>query len=222
MSSLKQSVVAALENNDVELIRDMAKQNRGVLSVLVRFAYDKTTLNGWRAIRAIGAVARDYIKMDRGFLRDAVRKLLWSLSDESGGIGWSAPEILGEIVSADPDEFADIIPLIADVFSLEERTFRPGVLYALGRIVEQKPDVLQEYKIIIEQALQDEEPATKIYALQAMLAIGNCRIDRKTFAIIERLSNDKSVAWIYECDKFVEIEVGEMASKLMFNPDIAR
>jgi hypothetical protein len=57
----------------------------------------------------------------------------WSLSDESGGIGWSAPELIGEIVCADPRRFADIVPLIADVYAIEEDVFRPGVLYAFSR-----------------------------------------------------------------------------------------
>ena len=66
------------------------------------------------------------ITTDLDFLRETCRKLVWSLSDESGGIGWSAPEILGEIVSADPKRFKDFIPLMASVYEIEEDVFRGG------------------------------------------------------------------------------------------------
>jgi hypothetical protein len=92
----------------------LAQQGQKAVSPLVRFAYARDTLIGQRAIRAMGLVAKELVTSEPEILRDRVRKLLWSLNDESGGIGWSAPELLGEIVSADPDRFADIIPLIAE------------------------------------------------------------------------------------------------------------
>src|SRR5512134_1597345 len=109
---IKKEVVAALEANDLDAIEKFALSGRKVLSVLVRLAYDKETLAGRRAIAATGRVASVFIRNNVEFLREAVRKLLWSLSDESGGIGWSAPELLGEIVSAGPDEFSDVVPIM--------------------------------------------------------------------------------------------------------------
>src|SRR5512147_1025466 len=100
--TLKKTILHALESNELGAIASLAEKDRKVLSQLVRLAYDKETLVGWRAIRAVGLAARALVKTDREFLRDTCRKLLWSLSDESGGIGWSAPEMLGEIVSSDP------------------------------------------------------------------------------------------------------------------------
>jgi len=74
------------------------------------------------------------VRRDPEFLRETCRKLLWSFTDESGGIGWSAPEMLGEIVSSDPKRFQDVIPLIAAAYEVDEDVFRAGVLYALSRV----------------------------------------------------------------------------------------
>ena len=93
--SLKKTIQYALEANDLNTVAALAKENRKALSLLVRPAYDKETLVGWRAISAVGLAARQLIKTDYEYLRETARKLLWSLSDESGGIGWAAPELLG-------------------------------------------------------------------------------------------------------------------------------
>jgi hypothetical protein len=155
---MKQAIVDALDANDFETVLTLALQNRKALSVLVRLSYDKDTLAGWRAIIAIGRVASVFVRNNYDFLRETVRKLLWSLSDESGGIGWSAPEILGEIVSADPKKMADIVPLIAEVYTIEEQVFRPGVLYALKRIAEASPEAVSPFQKLVVDGLSEQDP----------------------------------------------------------------
>jgi hypothetical protein len=54
MQGLKQRIHQALEANDLETVISLAKEQRRVLSLLVRMAYDKDTLIGWRAIKAEG------------------------------------------------------------------------------------------------------------------------------------------------------------------------
>ena len=217
---LKQRLVQALESNDNETVRTLALQSRKMFSVLVRLAYDKTTLIGWRSIRATGHVASLYVKNNYDFLRDAIRKLLWSLSDESGGIGWSAPEILGEIVSADPGKMSDVIPLIADIFSMEERVFRPGVLYALKRIGETKPEAVVPFESLVMRGLLEQDPLSRIYALELVQILKKKFSPgdfREIISLLENLRRDKSVAWIYRNDSFNDLEVSEMAELVYGN-----
>ncbi len=54
------------------------------------------------------------------------------MTDESGGIGWSAPEMLGEIVRANPFEYCDLVPLIWHC--QDEDLFRAGALWGLYRL----------------------------------------------------------------------------------------
>ncbi len=214
MPSLKLAIQHALESNDLDAIVSLAKKNRRVLALLVRSAYDKETLVGWRAIKAVGLVARELVKTDYQFLREAVRKLLWSLSDESGGIGWSAPEMLGEIVAADPERFSDIIPLIAEVYGIEEDVFKPGVVYALGRIAEVSPELVLPHRGIIVKALSESDPLTRGYALEAVKNIWkiespNARAVFKN--IIKKLVSDDREIYIYHEKDFFRIEVGREA-----------
>jgi len=212
---MKQTLLVALEANDFETIRTLALQSRKVLSVLVRLAYDKTSLTGWRAIKAIGHVASLYVRNNYDFLRDTIRKLLWSLSDESGGIGWSAPEILGEIVSADPKKLADIVPLIAEVYSIEEKVFRPGVLYALKRIGETCPESIEPFQEIVLSGLSEQDPLARVYALELLTMLRN-KLDSavldKARRQVASLGQDRTEVWTYKDDGFVGLEVGEVAS----------
>lgn len=214
---MKQAVLSALEANDLDAIETFALRGRTVLSVLVRLAYDKETLVGRRAIVATGRVASVFIRNNEEFLRETVRKLLWSLTDESGGIGWSAPELIGEIVSAGPGKFSDVVPIIAEVFSIEEDIFRPGVLYAFKRIAESHPEMISPYQDIILRGLSESTPEARIHALELVRILGE-RIDPAKLKImadkVRNMMQDRAEAWLYMNGGFACVEVGSTAQEV--------
>ncbi|MDA8101252.1 MAG: hypothetical protein M0042_16655 [Nitrospiraceae bacterium] len=193
------------------------------MSTLVRFAYDKESLVGWRAIIAVGILARATVEKDPIYLRETCRKLLWSLTDESGGIGWSAPEMLGEIVSADPSRYSDVIPLIASAYDIEEDVFRPGVMYALGRIAEEHPDRIIPFQGIIERALGDKNATVRAFGVVLLIIMGkndlesgrNMLLSGSFNAELRKLLTDSGEVWIYEGNGFVSHVISELASKLV-------
>jgi hypothetical protein len=221
-SEMKKHIFRSLESNDLDAVVSLAQGSRQAMSMLVRLAYDKETLVGWRAIKAVGRVAKTLVKIDPEFLRITIRKLLWMLTDESGGIGWSAPELLGEIVSADPGQFADIIPIIADVYNIEEHVFRPGVVYALLRIAETDPERIVGYQEIIVKSLIDKDPLLKCYALELVKYICNIACNnrwsneyiKKVKFCINNIKNDTGVAWIYRNNCFIDVQVGFLAKEV--------
>jgi len=217
---MKKFIHDSLEMNDLDAVIRLAQKDRKTLSLLIRMAYDKETLVGWRAIKAVGRIAKVLVKNEHEFLRIAIRKLLWSLSDESGGIGWASPELLGEIVSADPEGFADIIPLIAEVYDIEEKTFRPGVMYAFVRIAEVSPELVADYQKIIIRSLMDTNPLLKIYTLELVGLLWSVACKKNIWSkeytikverIVNNMNTDKGVAWIYQNNDFIDIEVGYYA-----------
>jgi hypothetical protein len=217
---MKKFIHLALEMNDLDAVVLLVQKERKALSLLIRMAYDKETLVGWRAIKAVGRIANVLVKTEPEFLRIAVRRLLWSLSDESGGIGWAAPELLGEIVHSDPEGFADIIPLIAEVYGIEEQTFRPGVVYALARIAEVSPEMIVSFQKIIIRSLVDTNPLIRIYALDLIgllwpvvctKNLWSMDYKKKVENLVNNIKIDNKVAWIYQNNGFIDIEVGEYA-----------
>ncbi len=222
MQNKKKTVCDLLERNDAGTVVSLARDDRKIVSLLVRLAYDKDTLVGWRAIKAIGLAAREMLPTDLDFLRETCRKLIWSLSDESGGIGWSAPEILGEIVSADPKRFKDFIPLIASVYEIEEDVFRGGVLYALGRIAGPAPELAAPNQKTIISSLSDKDPLVKVRGLELVgllwsfgksSAVWSREYSDRVIAAVQNLRMDKGEAWIYEGDRFTSVVIGEKAQE---------
>ena len=211
MHSLKKTILTLLEANDLDSLLTLAKGKPRVVSLLVRISYDKETLAGWRAIKAVGLIAQELVKTDYEYLRNTIRKLRWSLSDESGGIGWSAPELIGEIVCADPRRFADIVPLIADVYTIEEDVFRPGVMYAFSRIAESAPDLVTPFPDIICAALTDRNALVRIYALETIGRLKNQTSLSIAGEVMEKLKHDTSEVWVYRGNAFVNVMVGDVA-----------
>jgi len=221
---LKKNILSALGSNDLDAVVALAASDRKVLSRLVRLAYDKETLVGWRAIQAVGLVARMLIKSDYEFLRETCRKLLWSLTDESGGIGWSAPEMLGEIVSADPVRFRDIIPLIASAYEVEEDVFRAGVLYALARIAETAPELAAPYQKIVIMSLADRDPLVKVRGVGLIRllwpwansnGIWSREYGERISLSLDKLISDKGEAWVYQGNNFISMQVGDEAKDML-------
>ena len=211
----KKTILPLLELNDLAALVSIAKEKPRLVSLLVRISYDKDTLAGWRAIKAVGLIAKEFVRADSyEYLRNTIRKLRWSLSDESGGIGWSAPELIGEIVSADPRRFADIVPLIADVYTIEEDVFRPGVLYAFSRIAESAPDLVAPFADIINSALIDKNAQVRLYALETIGKLKDMFDFSSARDVIERLKHDNSEVWVYHDNMFVNIVVGDIAKNI--------
>lgn len=70
-----------------------------------------------------------------------MRRIFWELNDESGGSLWVAPEAAGEIIYHQPELFKDYVSILATF--LDDPVLKPGVIRALGRISEVRPDLLE-------------------------------------------------------------------------------
>lgn len=211
MTGLKNNIKAALLEPDFDSIVSMALKEKGVFRILISLAYDKTELICWRAIEAIGKAAGALKKKDPDFVRNIVQRLLWSLSEESGGIGWSAPDMLGEIVINAPDVFSDIPPIILSF--KDEESFLPGVLRAMGRIAESGINRLDRnlcHDIIIK-SLNDKSPFVRGIAIWAASMLKMMELKDK----ISLLLKDDEFFLLYEDHGLKEISVKEMAGRFL-------
>lgn len=207
---LKDNIKAALLDADFDSIVSIAIREKRAFSILISLAYDKTDLICWRAIEAIGKAA-GALKKDPDFVRNIVQRLLWSLSEESGGIGWSAPDMLGEIVINAPDQFPDIPPIILSF--KDEESFLPGVLWAMGRMAGAGVNGLDRdlCRDIIIRSLNDKSPFIRGLAIwtTSMLKLKELR-DK-----VSLLLKDNEFFLLYEDHSLKEISVKEMAWRFL-------
>jgi hypothetical protein len=117
-----------------------------VINPLLSFLYHGDQRIKWGAVTALGAVVAGLADQDMESARIIIRRLMWNLNDESGGIGWGSPEAMGEIMArhgALAGEFAHI--LLSYVMEngnfLEHPPLHRGVLWGIGRLTEVRPDL---------------------------------------------------------------------------------
>ncbi|MEW5745508.1 MAG: DVU0298 family protein [Nitrospirota bacterium] len=207
---MKQTVRKLLDTSSLDEIVALAAEDKGVLRWLIASAYDKEEVTSWRAIEAMGLISRQLSKTRAEVMRDTVRKLLWSMGEESGGIGWSAAEMLGEIVAGNPDSFTDIVPIIWSF--KDELMFRAGVVWAMGKIAQVRPDLVRFVEPELPALLADENPAVRGYAVWVCGLLG-CGSGH-----LARLLDDRSTLPFYEGRALPVKTVGELAAAALHKP----
>jgi hypothetical protein len=195
-----------LDRGSYDEIASAALGDKGIIRRLISSSYDKDDVISWRAMEALGFVAGRLSRSGKTeIVRDTIRRLLWSMGEESGGIGWSAAEMLGEIIRSNPGEFSDIIPIVWSF--REEDMFRAGVARAMGRIAEVRSDLVNFITNDIREIIRDKDPAVRGYAAWAVGLLGDERILEE----LRGLSGDKAVMKFYLNGELSERAVGEIA-----------
>jgi hypothetical protein len=123
---------------DYEPILELAGRKKRALSLLTALTYDQDPSVSEHAITASGLAAKVIAERDPEFIRNTLLRLFWLVNDESGGIGWRAPELIGEILYHCP-QFDQFFPMLISLLDLEEEDaprFRAGAFRAIGRVAQ--------------------------------------------------------------------------------------
>lgn len=147
---LKKQALALLRSDDLDLALKTLVQYppRQIVNPLFGLLYHGEPLIRWRAVSAMGAVVSRLADENMESARVIMRRFMWNLNDESGGIGWGSPESLGEIMARHDRlarEFGSILISYADPEGnfLEHPTLQQGVLWAWGRLGRRRPELLE-------------------------------------------------------------------------------
>ena len=128
----------ALQNDDGDTLVALARSRPGrVVRFLTGRLYSADADEKWRAVRALGALAREPGVLADARVLDLLQRFLWALNDESGAVPFGVPEAIGEILAARPEHRASILPILCGMLT-EEETFQTGpvergIYWALGR-----------------------------------------------------------------------------------------
>jgi hypothetical protein len=145
-------------------------------------------------------------------VRNTVRRILWSAREESGGMGWSAPELLGEIVRGNPRGFSDMPPIIVSLHTEdEEGVFLRGVLWAVRRMAEAGVTGIEGSEEVILMGLEREEADIRGLAVMAATVLH----PPGSADILSGLTGDTSRFRYYADGDFAEATVGELAQKAL-------
>lgn len=131
---LKQQVGELLRKRDYEPLLDLCERDRRFWQEVRFRLYDLDDELRWAAIETVAYMMKRWWKAgQQEKVRNYIRTLFWSLSDESGGIGWSSAQTIAEIIANIP-ELIDPYGSMMIAYSIEEPPLMKGGLWGIGRL----------------------------------------------------------------------------------------
>jgi len=222
---LKKQIFSLLQQPDlVQVLNDISQlPAKDAVNALFSAICQVDDRLRWHGVSAMGAtVARLADKeMEEG--RIMMRRMLWSLNDESGGIGWGAPESMAESMHHHEGLAEEYIHMLIsytrpdgpeleqDGNFLEHETLQRGLLWGLDRLCTARKQLL------VAKGLPADIPPY-LYSADAVvrgLAVrlcGKLAVDSERDRILQ-LRDDSSEVSLYEEGYFLSFTVGEMATQ---------
>ena len=158
MQKLKSVVLSILEhpdfNNILQKIHELPPQK--TINALFSFlcSADKSIKN--KAVIAMGEVVSRMAKTNLESARTVMRRLIWSLNEESGWIGWGSAEAMGEIMASNntlAHEYHKILISYVtkgDNYLLYDK-LREEVVQGLKRLSQVQPQLVQEVQHLLKE-----------------------------------------------------------------------
>lgn len=170
----------------------------------------------WRAVVAMGMrVAERAEGGDLESARVVMRRFMWNLNDESGGIGWGCPEAMGEAAARSPllaEEFHSILTsyIWEEGNYLEHPQLQHGALWGVGRLAHARPPKWIGYAA--PWLVPFTRSADAGHRGLAAWALGPLDAPESRPALEERVSDDAFLRrFDPETDQLLETTVGKLA-----------
>ena len=218
----KRRITKLLESPDIEAVIQELRQLpvSRVINPLIGALCSNNETARWHAITALGPIMADLADKDMEAARVVMRRFMWSLNDESGGIGWGAPEAMGEIM-AGHDKLADeyghmlVAYMREDGFYLELPQLQQGLMWGLARLTIAKPDLLKAKNVVAYLLPYLDSHDSTVRGLAAW-TLGLLHAGEAVL-YLERLANDPAQVTIFLNRTFVPETVGSLAHNALAN-----
>lgn len=190
---------------------------RKAVSPLISHFYNPDDTVRWRAVTAAGAVVASLADTDPESARVVMRRFMWSLNDESGGIGWGAPEAMAESMARNKGlarEYACILLsyINEDGNYLEHVPLQRGALWGVGRLLHARPGLIGDAGRHLPPYFSSDDAAIRGHAAWASGAAA----DPALKGPLTRLLADSKSLTLYIDAVPSEHTVGELAQKALF------
>ena len=184
---------------------------RQVINPLFSFFYNPDELVKWRAVTAAGVVVTRLAHSHMESARVIMRRLIWNLNDESGGIGWGSPEAMGEIMARHEGLAGEYYQILISYIMpegnyIEHEMLQRGVLWGLGRLAHERPGLIAPSAALLCPYLTSNDPHIRGLAAWSA-ALFDCR---ETNLILKNLKNDHTVVAVYLNTDLTETTIGEL------------
>ncbi|MFZ5563813.1 MAG: DVU0298 family protein [Thermodesulfobacteriota bacterium] len=149
---------------------------RQVINPLIGFLFRKGDPAQQRAVEAVAEVMANLAETDMEAARVIMRRLMWSLNDESGGIGWGAPEAMGAIFARHAGLAAEYAKILfsyihPDQNFLEHDDLRMDALRGIHRLSIARPGLARAFRGHVEPYVHDPDSGVRRLAGEILAAM---------------------------------------------------
>lgn len=216
--TLKKMVAEFLQAEDFkkglcEISRLPARQ---VVNPLFSFLCSIDEQAKWRAITAMGQVISSLAESDLESARVIMRRFIWQLNDESGGIGWGCPESMAEAMACNMNLAEEFGCLLMSYIQpqgnyLEHPILQRGVLWGVGRLANSRPQVVRHAAGHLLAYMESADPNLRGLAAWAAGPIAG----RDMLPDLAKLTRDPGRLSVYRDGRLVQYSVGRLAREAL-------
>jgi len=177
----------------------------------------------WHAIEVMGEVVARHAEREMEAARVVMRRLLWNLNDESGGIGWGSPETMAEVMARHGALTREYLPIYVSYLSdhkgayrrqgnsfIEHTGLQQGLLWGIGRLAGPRSKELAATPVcrLLPSYLQSDSHQVRALAARAL---GLLQV-REAAAAVGALVGDDSPVELFEDHRITIAIAGQLAA----------
>jgi len=217
---IRQRLSALLEADDfhpsLHELREWPRQR--VLHALLGFLCGGDGKRKGRAVSVMGLLTAELAGGNMEEARELMRRLMWSLNEESGNSGWGAPEAMAEIMAVHEglaEEYAHMLVsyMREDGNYLENPFLQRDLLRGVGRLSGARPELMKKHGIDLHLLTFLDSPDRVVQGLAAWCA-GILEVDEARPGL-ESLVDEETEIVLYGGQGLVKHPVGLLARKAL-------
>ncbi len=220
---LKKKILKLLEEKQYpDFIPELMKYSpKKIISYLFSALLSKNETVKWNAVCVFGDVVKFISDNNLNDGRIFIRRLIWMLSDESGGIPWGVPEVMGEVLSKVDKLASEYGSLLinqiieyegrADLF-VEYDLLRRGAYWGVARFSSVYPNEVKKFLPDLLISFAKEKDLYII--LYGLLILKNLNVRWNGIKRFIHIKDCLSIFWDYKFNKFC---INELANSFILN-----
>lgn len=217
---VRQRLAALLDAGDLQLsLHELRKwPRRRVLRALLGSLCEGGEERKGRVVSVLGLLTAELAGDDMEEARELMRRLTWSLNEESGSSGWGAPQAMAEIMAVHEglaEEYAHMLVsyMREDGNYLENPFLQRDLLRGVGRLSGARPDLMKKRGADLHLLAFLESTDRVVQGLAAWCA-GILEVDAAR-PWLESLADEKTEIVLHRGQGLVKRSAGHLAREAL-------
>ena len=224
---VKRQVLAILALENVEEVKRKISgfSPSAVISPLFSGLCSVSETTRHNAIVAFGVVVPTLADENMEAARVVMRRFLWTLNDESGGIGWGAPEAMAEIMASDTRIAKEYLHMLLSYMHgdgeelhqdgnyLELPMLQRGLLWGIARLCGAQKELMLANDVVsdLKGYLKSEDGVVRGLALWCLCLLGDATLRREE----SHLQGDTTRFTVMKDGEATHLSTGELIERYL-------